>query len=221
MITWLNVKQLQALTEIPKSLVVDCNGEPDGTIYFTKVNKSAVPYYNIVDLLDKLTAPTVRTRADIAFITGEICTWPRNKNSQASRWLIISHEDHVRSYILSAVPSYDDRQDSVELSLEHNPNRVFLIERNDGKSKNEKFTYNFYQVSDTSTPPTRDDYIVEDKILFIKSYEDCFPRPGFYSKFVESSSFEELNRTRKTLIDRLNVVKSRLIYLVKNDDMED
>lgn len=221
MITWLNVKQLQALAEIPKSLVVDCNGEPDGTIYFTKVNKSAVSYYDIIRYLDKFTAPTVRTRADIAFITGDICTRPHNKNSQATRWLIISHEYRVYSCILSAVPSWDDRQEDVELNLEHNPNRIFLIEREDGKSKNEKFTYNFYQVSDTPTPPTLDEYSVEDKILFIKSYEDCFPRPGFYLKFVESSSFEELNRTRKTLIDRLNVVKSRLVYLVQNDDTED
>lgn len=116
---------------------------------------------------------------------------------------------------------WDDRQEDVELNLEHNPNRIFLIEREDGKSKNEKFTYNFYQVSDTPTPPTLDEYSVEDKVLFIKSYEDCFPRPGFYLKFVESSSFEELNRTRKTLIDRLNVVKSRLVHLVQNDDTED
>ena len=53
MISYLNVKQLEALTEIPKSLVVDCNGEPDGTIYFTKVNKSAVSYYDIIRYLDK------------------------------------------------------------------------------------------------------------------------------------------------------------------------
>lgn len=52
MITWLNVNQLQALAEIPKNLVVDCNGEPDGTIYFTKVNKSAVSYYDIIRYLD-------------------------------------------------------------------------------------------------------------------------------------------------------------------------
>lgn len=223
MISYLNVKQLEALAEIPKSLVVDCNGEPDGTIYFTKVNKSAVSYYDIIRYLDKFTAPTVRTRADIAFITGDICTQPHNKNSQATRWLIISHEYRVYSCILSAVPSWDDRQGDVELNLEHNPNRIFFFLSSGRmvKAKMKSLHIIFYQVSDTPTPPTLDEYSVEDKVLFIKSYEDCFPRPGFYSKFVESSSFEELNRTRKTLIDRLNVVKSRLVYLVQNDDTED
>lgn len=217
MISYLNVKQLEALAEIPKSLVVDCDGKPDATIYFTKVNQSAVPYYDIVRHLNKLTAPTVGTRADLAYIIGEICTQPRNKNSQASRWLIISHEYRVYSCILSAVPSWDSRQTDVELNLEHNHHRVFLIERDDSKNRYEKFIYNFYQVSDTPTSPVN--YGVEDNVLFIKSYEDCFSEL-FYTELVKSSSLEDLNKLRKTLINRLNIVKSRLIDLIQNDKTE-
>ena len=217
MISYLNVKQLEALAEIPKSLVVDCNGEPDGTIYFTKVNKSAVSYYDIVRHLNELTAPTVGTRADLAYIIGEICTQPRNKNLQVSRWLIISHEYHIGSYILSAIPPFDSRQETVRLSLDRNPHRVFLIERDDSKNRYEKFIYNFYQVSDTPTSPVN--YGVEDNVLFIKSYEDCFSEL-FYTELVKSSSLEDLNKLRKTLINRLNIVKSRLIDLIQNDKTE-
>lgn len=59
MISYLNIKQLEALAEIPKSLVVDCDGKPDATIYFTKVNQSAVSYYDIVRHLNELTAPPI------------------------------------------------------------------------------------------------------------------------------------------------------------------
>ncbi len=218
MITWLNIKQLEALAEIPKSLVVDCDGKPDATIYFTKVNQSAVPYYDIVRHLNKLTAPTVGTRADLAYIIGEICTQPRNKNLHVSRWLIISHENTVSSCILTDVPSWDSRQTLVEIGLESNPHRVFLIERDDSKSKNQRFIYNFYQVSDTPTSPTN--YDIEDSVLFIKSYEDCFPASKYYTEFVKGSSFEELNKTRNALINRLNIVKSRLIDLIQNDKTE-
>lgn len=217
MISYLNVKQLEALAEIPKSLVVDCDGKPDATIYFTKVNQSAVPYYDIVRHLNELTAPTVGTRADLAYIIGEICTQPRNKNLQVSRWLIISHEYHVSSYILSAIPPFDSRQETVRLSLDRNPHRVFLIERDDSKNRYEKFIYNFYQVSDTPTSPVN--YGVEDNVLFIKSYEDCFSEL-FYTELVKSSSLEDLNKLRKTLINRLNIVKSRLIDLIQNDKTE-
>ena len=217
MISYLNVKQLEALAEIPKSLVVDCDGKPDATIYFTKVNQSAVPYYDIVRHLNELTAPTVGTRADLAYIIGEICTQPRNKNLQVSRWLIISHEYHVSSYILSAIPPFDSRQETVRLSLNRNPHRVFLIERDDSKNRYEKFIYNFYQVSDTPTSPVN--YGVEDNVLFIKSYEDCFSEL-FYTELVKSSSLEDLNKLRKTLINRLNIVKSRLIDLIQNDKTE-
>lgn len=217
MISYLNVKQLEALAEIPKSLVVDCDGKPDATIYFTKVNQSAVSYYDIVRHLNELTAPTVGTRADLAYIIGEICTQPRNKNLQVSRWLIISHEYHIGSYILSAIPPFDSRQETVRLSLDRNPHRVFLIERDDSKNRYEKFIYNFYQVSDTPTSPVN--YGVEDNVLFIKSYEDCFSEL-FYTELVKSSSLEDLNKLRKTLINRLNVVKSRLIDLIQNDKTE-
>lgn len=217
MISYLNVKQLEALAEIPKSLVVDCDGKPDATIYFTKVNQSAVSYYDIVRHLNELTAPTVGTRADLAYIIGEICTQPRNKNLQVSRWLIISHEYHIGSYILSAIPPFDSRQETVRLSLDRNPHRVFLIERDDSKNRDEKFIYNFYQVSDTPTSPVN--YGVEDNVLFIKSYEDCFSEL-FYTELVKSSSLEDLNKLRKTLINRLNVVKSRLIDLIQNDKTE-
>lgn len=217
MISYLNVKQLEALAEIPKSLVVDCDGKPDATIYFTKVNQSAVSYYDIVRHLNELTAPTVGTRADLAYIIGEICTQPRNKNLQVSRWLIISHEYHIGSYILSAIPPFDSRQETVRLSLDRNPHRVFLIERDDSKNRYEKFIYNFYQVSDTPTSPVN--YGVEDNVLFIKSYEDCFSEL-FYTELVKSSSLEVLNKLRKTLINRLNIVKSRLIDLIQNDKTE-
>lgn len=217
MISYLNVKQLEALAEIPKSLVVDCDGKPDATIYFTKVNQSAVSYYDIVRHLNELTAPTVGTRADLAYIIGEICTQPRNKNLQVSRWLIISHEYHIGSYILSAIPPFDSRQETVRLSLDRNPHRVFLIERDDSKNRYEKFIYNFYQVSDTPTSPVN--YGVEDNVLFIKSYEDCFSEL-FYTVLVKSSSLEDLNKLRKTLINRLNIVKSRLIDLIQNDKTE-
>jgi hypothetical protein len=217
MISYLNVKQLEALAEIPKSLVVDCDGKPDATIYFTKVNQSAVSYYDIVRHLNELTAPTVGTRADLAYIIGEICTQPRNKNLQVSRWLIISHEYHIGSYILSAIPPFDSRQETVRLSLDRNPHRVFLIERDDSKNRYEKFIYNFYQVSDTPTSPVN--YGVEDNVLFIKSYEDCFSEL-FYTELVKSSSLEDLNKLRKTLINRLNIVKSRLIDLIQNDKTE-
>lgn len=33
MISYLNVKQLEALTEIPSSLVINRNGTPNGTIF--------------------------------------------------------------------------------------------------------------------------------------------------------------------------------------------
>lgn len=217
MISYLNIKQLEALAEIPKSLVVDCDGKPDATIYFTKVNQSAVPYYDIVRHLNKLTAPTVGTRADLAYIIGEICTQPRNKNLQVSRWLVISDEYHVNSYILSATPPFDARQETVRLNLDCNPHRVFLIERDDSKSRNKKSIYNFYQVSDTPTSPVN--YRVEDNVLFIKSYEDCFSEL-FYTELVKSSSLEDLNKLRKTLINRLNIVKSRLIDLIQNDKTE-
>ena len=217
MISYLNIKQLEALAEIPKSLVVDCDGKPDATIYFTKVNQSTVPYYDIVRHLNKLTAPTVGTRADLAYIIGEICTQPRNKNLQVSRWLVISDEYHVNSYILSATPPFDARQETVRLNLDCNPHRVFLIERDDSKNKNEKSIYNFYQVSDTPTSPVN--YGVEDNVLFIKSYEDCFSEL-FYTELVKSSSLEDLNKLRKTLINRLNIVKSRLIDLIQNDKIE-
>ena len=45
MISYLNIKQLEALTEIPSSLVINRNGAPNGTIFFKKLNKSAEPYY--------------------------------------------------------------------------------------------------------------------------------------------------------------------------------
>lgn len=217
MISYLNIKQLEALAEIPKSLVVDCDGKPDATIYFTKVNQSAVSYRDIVRYLNKFTAPTVGTRSDLAYIIGEICTQPRNKNLQVSRWLVISHEHHINFYILSTIPPLDSRQETVRLSLNCNPHRVFLIERDDSKNKNEKSIYNFYQVSDTPTSPVN--YGVEDNVLFIKSYEDCFSEL-FYTELVKSSSLEDLNKLRKTLINRLNIVKSRLIDLIQNDKTE-
>ena len=34
MISYLNVKQLEALTEIPSNLVINRNGTPNGTIFF-------------------------------------------------------------------------------------------------------------------------------------------------------------------------------------------
>lgn len=217
MISYLNIKQLEALAEIPKSLVVDCDGKPDATIYFTKVNQFAVSYHNIVHYLNEFTAPTVETRADLAYITGEICTQPRNKILQVSRWLVISHEHHISSYILSAIPPFDSRQETVRLSLNLNPHRVFLIERNDSKSRNERCIYNFYQVSDTLTPLVN--YRVEDNVLFIKSYENCFSE-SFYTELVKSSSFEDLNKLRKALSARLNIIKSRLIDIIQNDETE-
>lgn len=51
MISYLNVKQLEALTEIPSSLVINRNGTPNGTIFFKKLNKSAEPYYKIIEYL--------------------------------------------------------------------------------------------------------------------------------------------------------------------------
>lgn len=36
MISYLNVKQLEALTEIPSSLVINRNGTPNGTIFFSR-----------------------------------------------------------------------------------------------------------------------------------------------------------------------------------------
>ena len=118
---------------------------------------------------------------------------------------------------MSAIPPFDSRQETVRLSLDRNPHRVFLIERDDSKNRDEKFIYNFYQVSDTPTSPVN--YGVEDNVLFIKSYEDCFSEL-FYTELVKSSSLEDLNKLRKTLINRLNIVKSRLIDLIQNDKTE-
>lgn len=81
MISYLNIKQLEALTEIPSSLVINRNGAPNGTIFFKKLNKSAEPYYKIIEYLKKFTIPTIETYADISYIIGEICSQPRNKKS--------------------------------------------------------------------------------------------------------------------------------------------
>lgn len=53
MISYLNIKQLEALTEIPSSLVINRNGAPNGTIFFKKLNKSAEPYYKIIEYLKR------------------------------------------------------------------------------------------------------------------------------------------------------------------------
>lgn len=126
MISYLNVKQLEALTEIPSSLVINRNGTPNGTIFFKKLNKSAEPYYKIIEYLKKLTIPTIETYADISYIIGEICSQPRNKKSNVSRWLVISSKCYMNSYSLSIAPSWDSRQVTVEVHLEDIPNRVFL-----------------------------------------------------------------------------------------------
>lgn len=58
-----------------------------------------------------------------------------------------------------------------------------------------------------------------DKWNQVQPKEVSGPQKGYM--VLNKSRTQELNRTRKTLIDRLNVVKSRLVYLVQNDDTED
>mgnify|MGYP006913567373 len=218
MISYLNVKQLEALAEIPSSLVINRNGTPNGTIFFKKLNKSAEPYYKIIEYLKKLTIPTIETYADISYIIGEICSQPRNKKSNVSRWLVISSKCYMNSYSLSIAPSWDSRQVTVEVHLEDIPNRVFLVEREDNKSRNNKFIYNFYQVSDTPVPPAS--YSFQNAILFMESCFRWSPEPKCYDAVVKNANFEELNNMRKVLSASLNVVKSQLIDLIQNDKTE-
>lgn len=212
MISYLNVKQLEALAEIPKSLVVDCNGEPVSLL---------CPIMILLDTLISLRPPL--SELVLILLLSQVISVPSLTIKIHKQPVGLSSLMNIVFTLVFYLPFLLGMtvKEMLNSTWSIIPIVFFLSSGRMVKAKNEKFTYNFYQVSDTPTPPTLDEYSVEDKVLFIKSYEDCFPRPGFYSKFVESSSFEELNRTRKTLIDRLNVVKSRLVYLVQNDDTED
>lgn len=60
MISYLNVKQLEALTEIPSSLVINRNGTPNGTIFSRNLTNLQSLIIKSLNILKNLQSPPLK-----------------------------------------------------------------------------------------------------------------------------------------------------------------
>lgn len=215
MITDISIKQLDALTKIPESLVTPYTHEK---IFFTKLNKDTVYYWKINEYLSQLAIRTMENWNDIAYVIGKICTPLNDKDSYTNRWLVISTEAQTTPYPLSITETLATcgRQEYVDADLKTIPHRVFLIERIDKGDEGyySRYEYNFYLVSDTPTPPKN--YSDENKLLFFKS---CFRSlPKYYKSVIENADFETLGQICKTLSSALKLAKAKFADLIQQED---
>lgn len=215
MITDISIKQLDALTEIPESLVTPYTHEK---IFFTKLNKDTVCHPEINEYLSQLTIRTMENWNDIAYVMGRICAPVNDKDSYTNRWLVISTEAQTTAYPLSITETLATwgRQEYADADLKTIPHRVFLIERIDrgDEGYHYRYKYNFYLVSDTPTPSK--DYSDENKVLFFKSCFRCLPK--YYKSVIENADFETLGIMCKTLSSVLKVAKAKFADLVQQED---